>query len=74
MQAWHDRGTSVVQASPIAGSTYGHMEAHVSQSNGNVMKDGQHVILYVDDDDDVRDSIRTVLESNGYLFIGSGVG
>jgi DNA-binding response OmpR family regulator len=33
------------------------------------MKDGKHVILYVDDDPDFLDSVRTVLESNGYAVV-----
>ncbi|HNR13307.1 MAG TPA: response regulator [Thermodesulfobacteriota bacterium] len=33
------------------------------------MKDGKYVILYVDDDQDMLDSIRTVLESAGYIMI-----
>jgi DNA-binding response OmpR family regulator len=31
------------------------------------MKEGKHVILYVDDDRDFLDSTKLVLESNGYL-------
>ena len=38
------------------------------------MKDGKHVILYVDDDPDFRDSMRTVLEANGYLFLEAASG
>jgi DNA-binding response OmpR family regulator len=30
------------------------------------MKNGKHVILYVDDDRDFLDSVRAILESNGY--------
>jgi DNA-binding response OmpR family regulator len=33
------------------------------------MKDGKYVILYVDDDQDVLDSSRVVLESNGYVMV-----
>ncbi len=33
------------------------------------MKDGKHVILYVDDDQDFLDSMRLVLEANGYLMV-----
>jgi two-component system alkaline phosphatase synthesis response regulator PhoP len=38
------------------------------------MKDGKHVILYVDDDPDFRDSMRTVLEANDYLFSEAATG
>ena len=33
------------------------------------MQDGKHVIMYVDDDQDVLDSTRVVLESNGYVMV-----
>jgi len=33
------------------------------------MQDGKHVILYVDDDQDVLDGVRLVLESNGYVMV-----
>lgn len=32
------------------------------------MKDGKHVILYIDDDQDYLDSIRTILEANDYIM------
>jgi len=32
------------------------------------MKDGKYVILYVDDDQDMLDSMRMLLESNGYIM------
>lgn len=32
------------------------------------MRNGKPVILYVDDDQDFLDSMRTILESNGYLM------
>lgn len=32
------------------------------------MKDGKHVILYVDDDQDMLDSVRFILESNDYIM------
>jgi DNA-binding response OmpR family regulator len=32
------------------------------------MQHGKHVILVIDDDPDVREVLKTVLESNGYLF------
>lgn len=36
------------------------------------MQDGKHVILYVDDDPDFLDSIRMVLEANGYVVVTAG--
>jgi len=33
------------------------------------MKDGKHVILCIDDDQDVRQSLRAVLESAGYAVV-----
>ncbi|HEB61036.1 MAG TPA: response regulator [Phycisphaeraceae bacterium] len=33
------------------------------------MQDGKHVILYVDDDVDLRDSLRLLLEANGYKMV-----
>lgn len=33
------------------------------------MQDGKHVILYVDDDRDFLDSMRVLLESNGYRMV-----
>jgi two-component system, chemotaxis family, chemotaxis protein CheY len=30
------------------------------------MKDGKHVILYLDDDQDLLDAVRMILEANGY--------
>lgn len=38
------------------------------------MKDGKHVILYVEDDKDFRDSMRTVLEANGYIMVEAASG
>ena len=32
------------------------------------MRDDKYVILYVDDDQDMLDSMRAVLESNGYIM------
>ncbi len=32
------------------------------------MQDGKHVILCIDDDEDVRFFLQTVLEGNGYVF------
>lgn len=36
------------------------------------MKDGKHVVLYVDDDQDFLDAVRVVLEANGYEMIEAG--
>lgn len=36
------------------------------------MKDGKHVILYIDDDQDMLDSVRLILESNGYVMEEAG--
>ena len=33
------------------------------------MQDGKHVILYIDDDQDYLDSVRAILESNGYAMV-----
>ena len=33
------------------------------------MKDGKHVILYVDDDQDYLDTVRVILESGGYVMV-----
>ncbi len=33
------------------------------------MQDGKHVILCIDDDDDVLDSLRVVLEAQSYLVL-----
>jgi DNA-binding response OmpR family regulator len=33
------------------------------------MQDGKHVILYVEDDADLRDSLRLVLEANDYRMV-----
>lgn len=33
------------------------------------MKDGKHLILYIDDDQDFLDAVRTILESNGYAMV-----
>ena len=38
------------------------------------MKDGKHVILYVEDDADFRDSVSTVLEANGYTVVEAATG
>lgn len=35
------------------------------------MKDGKHLVLYIDDDDDALFAIRTVLEANGYAMAGA---
>jgi len=31
------------------------------------MRNGKHVILYIDDDQDFLDSVRSILEANGYI-------
>ena len=33
------------------------------------MKDGKYIILCIDDDQDVRDSIRIILEKSGYIMV-----
>jgi two-component system alkaline phosphatase synthesis response regulator PhoP len=33
------------------------------------MQDGKHVILCVDDDQDLLDALRMVLEANGYMMV-----
>ncbi len=35
------------------------------------MQDGKHVILCVDDDQDVTDALRIVLESNDYIVVAA---
>ncbi len=35
------------------------------------MKDGKHLVLCVDDDADILDSLKLVLEANGYAFLGA---
>ncbi|MBN1511335.1 MAG: response regulator [Phycisphaerae bacterium] len=37
-----------------------------------MMKDGKHVILYVDDDPDFLFAVRTVLEANDYIMVEAG--
>jgi len=36
------------------------------------MRDGKHVILFVDDDQDMLDGMRLILESNGYICATAG--
>jgi DNA-binding response OmpR family regulator len=36
------------------------------------MKNNKFVILCVDDDADILDQMKTVLEANGYLMVGAG--
>ena len=38
------------------------------------MKNGRHVILYVEDDPDFRHSVRTALESGGYEVFEANTG
>ena len=33
------------------------------------MQDGKHVILCIDDDPDVRENVRTILEANDYIMV-----
>ena len=33
------------------------------------MQDGKHVIMCIDDDPDIRDSLKIMLEANGYVFV-----
>jgi DNA-binding response OmpR family regulator len=35
------------------------------------MQDGKHVILCIDDDEDLLESLRLVLEANGYVMVGA---
>jgi DNA-binding response OmpR family regulator len=35
------------------------------------MQDGKHVILCVDDDADILDAARTILEAEGFAFVGA---
>jgi DNA-binding response OmpR family regulator len=35
------------------------------------MQDGKHVILYIDDDQDFLDSMRVLLEANGYVMVAA---
>ena len=36
------------------------------------MNDGKHVILCVDDDQDMLDNLRVILEANGYTMVEAG--
>jgi len=38
-------------------------------TRGAHMQDGKHVILYIDDDQDFLDSMRVLLEANGYVMV-----
>ncbi len=33
------------------------------------MRDGKHIILCIDDDDDILESLELILESSGYIFL-----
>jgi len=35
----------------------------------DIMQNGKHVILYIDDDRDFLDSMRAILEANGYKMV-----
>ena len=35
------------------------------------MKDGKHLVLCVDDDADILESLKLVIEANGYAFAGA---
>jgi DNA-binding NtrC family response regulator len=35
----------------------------------HIMQDGKHVILCIDDDEDIRMVLRTLLEANGYAVV-----
>jgi DNA-binding response OmpR family regulator len=35
------------------------------------MQDGKHVILCIDDDPDIRDSLKMILEANGFVHAGA---
>lgn len=35
------------------------------------MQDGKYVILCIDDDEDLLESLRIVLEANGYVMVGA---
>ena len=35
------------------------------------MQDGKYVILGIDDDPDILDCLKIVLEANGYIFVGA---
>ncbi|MGI5865240.1 MAG: response regulator transcription factor [Myxococcales bacterium] len=41
------------------------------EGKGCIMKDGKHVILCVDDDPDILQTLRMVLEKNGYHMVGA---
>ena len=41
---------------------------------GRDMQDGKPVILYVDDDQDILDTMRVVLEANGYEMVEANSG
>ncbi|MBN1918726.1 MAG: response regulator [Verrucomicrobia bacterium] len=38
------------------------------------MQDGKYVILCIDDDQDILESLRLVLEANGYIMLGAATG
>ena len=38
------------------------------------MQDGKYVILCIDDDQDILESLRLVLEAHGYIMLGAATG
>jgi len=44
-------------------------DGHHQTERGIAMQDGKHVILCVDDDPDVLDTLRTILEANGHTMV-----
>ena len=38
------------------------------------MQDGKHVVLVIDDDPDIRESLKVILEANGYVFAEAPTG
>ena len=44
------------------------------QSGRNEMQDGKYVVLCVDDDNDVLETARILLEANDYVMVGAATG
>ena len=38
------------------------------------MQEGKHVILVLDDDPDILEALRILLEANGYIMVGAATG